>query len=257
MVGVAVYRMGREQLLPLEENPISRAILAVFRPLFRWTLNHKTTFLTIPVSLTLLGALVWLGFDRLAYPLEAGLKALGADPTETAGWTKLRQTFPGIGREFMPPLDEGSLLFMPSLLPAASLTQAQEVIARQDLAIQSVPEVASVVGKLGRAESALDPASIGTVETIILLKPENEWRWVRRDAADGHPERGRHGGAVDRLPAGAVPVLPGEGVAAQAPVGLTTSRGYCAVSWCAGGRSLVGVGSGPPVTRSSMARRRK
>ena len=78
----------------------------------------------------------------------------------------------------MPPLDEGSLLYMPSLLPSASLTEVQRVLARQDVAIQEVPEVASVVGKAGRVESALDPAPIDMVETIILLKPESQWRMI-------------------------------------------------------------------------------
>ena len=82
----------------------------------------------------------------------------------------------GIGREFMPPLDEGSFLYMPSLLPQAGLGPALEVNARQDRAIASVPEVESVVGKLGRAESALDPAPVGMMESIIILKPESEWR---------------------------------------------------------------------------------
>lgn len=86
---------------------------------------------------------------------------------------------PGLGREFMPPLDEGSLLYMPSLLPQASLSQAVEVNSRQDLAIASVPEVESVVGKIGRAESALDPAPIGMMESIVILKPEDEWRTRR------------------------------------------------------------------------------
>jgi copper/silver efflux system protein len=85
---------------------------------------------------------------------------------------------PGIGREFMPPLDEGAFLFMPSLLPHGGLSEAVEVNSRQDLAIASVPEVASVVGKLGRAETALDPAPISMFETIINLKPESEWRRV-------------------------------------------------------------------------------
>jgi copper/silver efflux system protein len=76
----------------------------------------------------------------------------------------------------MPPLDEGSLLYMPSLLPQASLSQAVEVNSKQDLAIASVPEVESVVGKIGRAESALDPAPIGMMESIVFLKPESEWR---------------------------------------------------------------------------------
>jgi len=82
----------------------------------------------------------------------------------------------GIGREFMPPLDEGSFLYMPSLLPQAGLGPAIEVNARQDMAIASVPEVESVVGKLGRAESALDPAPIGMMESIVILKPASDWR---------------------------------------------------------------------------------
>ncbi|MGK2857365.1 MAG: efflux RND transporter permease subunit [Thermoanaerobaculia bacterium] len=100
------------------------------------------------------------------------------DAEVAAGTTVLREgrILPGIGREFMPPLDEGSFLYMPSLLPQASLSQAIQVNSVQDLAIASVPEVASVVGKVGRAESALDPAPIGMMESIILLKPEDEWR---------------------------------------------------------------------------------
>jgi Cu(I)/Ag(I) efflux system membrane protein CusA/SilA len=105
------------------------------------------------------------------------------DPREraaeaAAGATVLRETriFPGIGREFMPPLDEGSFLYMPSLLPQGSLSQAIQVNSTQDRAIASVPEVESVVGKIGRAESALDPAPIGMMESIIILKPEDQWR---------------------------------------------------------------------------------
>ncbi|MCK6475772.1 MAG: efflux RND transporter permease subunit [Phycisphaerales bacterium] len=86
------------------------------------------------------------------------------------------RVLPGLGREFMPPLDEGSLLYMPSLLPQASLSQVIEVNSKQDLAIAAVPEVQSVVGKVGRAESALDPAPIGMMESIVVLKPEHEWR---------------------------------------------------------------------------------
>jgi Cu(I)/Ag(I) efflux system membrane protein CusA/SilA len=178
MAAAAVYRVGRERMTNLEENPVGRAITAVFRPLLRWVVGHKAAFLTIPVGLVLLGMLVWLGFERVAYPVRSGLGAAGLDPAGTAAWERMRQAFPGIGREFMPPLDEGSLLYMPSLLPSASLTQAQTVIARQNAAIREMPEVASVVGKIGRAESALDPAPVGMIETIILLKPEAGWRLV-------------------------------------------------------------------------------
>ncbi len=89
-----------------------------------------------------------------------------------------RRILPGIGREFSPPLDEGAFLYMPTLLPQAGLGPAVEVNARQDMAIETVPEVASVVGKLGRADTALDPAAIGMIESIIVLKPESEWRLI-------------------------------------------------------------------------------
>jgi Cu(I)/Ag(I) efflux system membrane protein CusA/SilA len=179
MVGAAVFRMGRERLLPLEENFLARLISAAYRPCIRWVLAHKIAFLTIPTTIALVGMTIWLGFSRIAYPIQAALNAVGQQPETTAVWQSLSTRFPGIGREFMPTLDEGSFLFMPSLLPAASLTEVQNAIAQQDLAIQSVPEVASVVGKAGRAETALDPAPIGMIETIILLKPESEWRMVR------------------------------------------------------------------------------
>jgi Cu(I)/Ag(I) efflux system membrane protein CusA/SilA len=178
MVGAAVYRMGRERLLPLDENPVARVITALYRPSLNWVLNHKRAFLSIPIVITLIGFSIWLGFSRMAWPVRSALNSLGLQPEQTRVWQALDERFPGIGREFMPPLDEGSFLYMPSLLPSASLSQVQEVLARQDLAIQEVPEVASVVGKAGRVESALDPAPIGMVETIILLKPEDEWRMV-------------------------------------------------------------------------------
>jgi Cu(I)/Ag(I) efflux system membrane protein CusA/SilA len=171
MVGFCVYRVGREQVLDVEQNMVSRGLHAVFEPLLRWTLNNKKTFLAIPTALVVFGLLIWLGFARIAYPAEAGLKAAGVDPTDSVAWRKMKRVFPGIGREFMPPLDEGSLLYMPSLLPSASLSQGKEIIALQNQAIREVPEVESVVGKVGRSESALDPAPTSMIETIIILKP--------------------------------------------------------------------------------------
>jgi Cu(I)/Ag(I) efflux system membrane protein CusA/SilA len=178
MIGTVVYRMGRERLLPLEENIVARLIARAYLPCLKWVLEHKFAFLCIPTAIALIGVTIWLGFSRIAYPLQAGLNAVGLRPESTIAWQRLADRFPGIGREFLPPLDEGSFLYMPSLLPSASLTEVQQALAQQDLAIQTVPEVESVVGKAGRAETALDPAPIGMIETIILLKPENEWRMV-------------------------------------------------------------------------------
>lgn len=178
MVAAAVYRMGRERLIPLEENLVARGVNAVFRPVLRWVLDHKILFLIFPTLISLLGVVCWLGFARVAYPIEAGLRRMGVDVTNTQVWKGLSHTFPGLGREFMPPLDEGSFLFMPSTLPSASLPQTLDVVSRQDAAIRTVPEVQSVVGKLGRAETALDPAPVGMIETVIILKPEEDWRML-------------------------------------------------------------------------------
>lgn len=176
LVGALVYRMGRERLIPLEENHVSQAIFKVYRPTLRWVLGHKLTFLTMPALIVAFGVTAWLGFDVVGLPISATSRVAGFDITKNDGWQRLERTFPGIGREFMPPLDEGSFLYMPSILPSASLTIAEEVIKQQDTAIRTVPEVKDVVGKVGRAESSLDPAPISMIETIVTLKPEDEWR---------------------------------------------------------------------------------
>jgi Cu(I)/Ag(I) efflux system membrane protein CusA/SilA len=176
LVGALIYRMGRERLIPLEENRVSQAIFEVYRPALRWVLTHKGTFLILPACVIALGFSVWLGFDVIGTPIAATCRAAGFDITRTAVWQRLEQAFPGLGREFMPPLDEGSFLYMPSILPSGSLTLAEEVVKQQDIAIRTVPEVNDVVGKVGRAESSLDPAPISMIETIVTLKPEDEWR---------------------------------------------------------------------------------
>ncbi|MBI3864949.1 MAG: efflux RND transporter permease subunit [Planctomycetia bacterium] len=181
IVGLLVYRMGRERLLPLEENRVSRIVFAFYKPSLRWVLAHKATFLMLPLALILLGTTVWLGFDRVTTPIQAGLRVAGFDTSKWETWKRLDRVFPGIGREFMPPLDEGSFLYMPSILPAGSLTLAEEVIKQQDIAIRTVPEVKDVVGKVGRAESSLDPAPISMIETIVTLKPAEEWRVLTED----------------------------------------------------------------------------
>jgi Cu(I)/Ag(I) efflux system membrane protein CusA/SilA len=81
-----------------------------------------------------------------------------------------------IGSEFMPPLNEGSLLFMPVLLPSTSLTEVKRIMAWQDRVIRTVPEVESVAGKLGRADTPTDPAPVEMIETTIMLKPPESWR---------------------------------------------------------------------------------
>lgn len=177
MALLLVYRIGRERLVPAEKNIVSRAILGVYVPVLRWVLAHKLRFLSLPASLVLLGLVIWFGWGRLTAPIEAGLQRVGVENVnQWKPWSWMRHTFPGLGREFMPALDEGSFLYMPSLVPAGSLTEVVESMAQQNMAMETVPEVASVVGKAGRVESALDPAPIGMIETIVLLKPQDQWR---------------------------------------------------------------------------------
>ncbi len=179
MTLLLVYRIGRERLLPAEKNIVSRGILGVYVPALRWVLAHKLTFLSLPAFLMLWGLMIWLGWEKMTTPIEAGLKRVGVENvSQWKPWSWMLHTFPGLGREFMPALDEGSFLYMPSLVPAGSLTEVVESMAQQNMAIETVPEVASVVGKSGRVESALDPAPIGMIETIVLLKPQNQWRKV-------------------------------------------------------------------------------
>ena len=111
---------------------------------------------------------------------EPQVKSDAAPPVQEADspvrrtrlWSWLSHKFPGLGKEFMPDLDEGSFLYMPSTMPHAAIGEALDVIQKQDMAIRSIPEIESVVGKIGRVESALDPAPISMVETVITYVPE-------------------------------------------------------------------------------------
>ena len=135
-------------------------------------LAHKQTFLALPLVVVLGGATIWLGFDRV-FAFLPGAGSGGADGSAwSRAWTAPRHAFPGLGKEFMPPLDEGSFLYMPTTMPHASLGEALDVLRKLDQAMLTVPEVEQVVGKLGRAETALDPAPISMIETVINYKPE-------------------------------------------------------------------------------------
>ncbi|NGP54202.1 efflux RND transporter permease subunit [Thioalkalivibrio sp. XN8] len=150
-------------------------LLLVYGPVLRWCLAHKLAFSTVPVLVLLLGLTTWLGFDRTFGVVPAAAQAVGLDPRglrDSRPWQAASHAFPGLGREFMPPLDEGAFLWMPTTMPHASIGEVLEVLKYQDQAILSVPEVELVAGKLGRAETALDPAPISMIESIIHYKPE-------------------------------------------------------------------------------------
>jgi Cu(I)/Ag(I) efflux system membrane protein CusA/SilA len=125
-----------------EANPVMRPLVWAYRPILRWALRHRGLTLAVAVL------------------VMAGAVAL----------------VPQMGQEFMPPLNEGDLMFMPITDPAVSLRQALEITKKQNTAIQAVPEVASVVAKISRADTSTDPAPLNMTETVINLKPESAWR---------------------------------------------------------------------------------
>lgn len=133
--------------------------------LLAYCLSNKTQFLIIPTSLVVLGLLAVSGFDNI-------LRFAPDVVRQHSLWQAIDRTFPGFGKEFMPSLDEGSFLYMPTIMAHASLSEAQDALRIIDQAIASIPEVSSVVGKLGRADTPLDPAPISMFETVINYHPE-------------------------------------------------------------------------------------
>jgi len=137
----------------------------VYPRVLAFCLKHKAAFLSVPVLVTLIGVVAWSGFDTMFRFAPDGLR-------QSAAWQAVDRTFPGFGKEFMPCLDEGSFLYMPSILPHAAIGAAQDALQILDEAIGSIPEIKSVVGKLGRADTPLDPAPISMFETVINYHPE-------------------------------------------------------------------------------------
>ncbi len=132
----------RGKLHPLGQGKLMQRLIKWYEPIIRWSVEHKK--LTIGIAVVfLIGCFSFLPF---------------------------------IQSEFMPPLNEGDLLFMPVLLPGASLTQVMEIMKKQDIILKGFPEVDMVVGKLGRAETATDPAPVAMIETIVKLKQRKYWR---------------------------------------------------------------------------------
>jgi Cu(I)/Ag(I) efflux system membrane protein CusA/SilA len=175
-VSVVAFVMTRERLRPVEENPTSRLILWVYEPTLRFLLAHKFSFLAAPVLIVLLGAGAWFGLPTILYPAEQFARVLGAEPNDLPGYVELKHRFPGLRTDDWIALDEGTWFYMPTLYPAGSFSQGMEVLQTQDALIRQIPEVENVLGKLGRAESALDPAPGVMIETYVMLKPESEWR---------------------------------------------------------------------------------
>ncbi|HBA86658.1 MAG TPA: CusA/CzcA family heavy metal efflux RND transporter [Geobacter sp.] len=142
LVPVLMYFLMRGKMPPESSNPVSTFFIKMYSPIIRWVLKWKKT--TIALNVLALA---------IAIPM-----------------------FMSIGSEFMPPLDEGSLLYMPVTLPNVSINEAKRLIQVQDTVIKSVPEVEHVLGKVGRAETSTDPAPVSMFESIIILKPKENWR---------------------------------------------------------------------------------
>ncbi len=147
----------------------------IYQPLLRSALAHKAIFLSLVAVILIFGFTAWLGFDSVFGLIPGIAEKVGIDQETTRSttfWVKGSEEFPGFGKEFMPPLDEGSFLFMPTTMVHASIGEAVDVLSKQDRALRNIPEIDSVVGKIGRVESPLDPAPISMVETVINYKPE-------------------------------------------------------------------------------------
>lgn len=142
LVPALMVVLVRGRIVPEHKNPLNRLLIALYRPIIAGVLRAKS--FTILVAILVLVATVW----------------------------PARQ----LGSEFMPALDEGTLMYMPTTLPGLSITKAAELMQMQDRIIKSFPEVESVFGKAGRAQTATDPAPTEMFETIINLKPKSEWR---------------------------------------------------------------------------------
>ena len=142
-----------------------RLFYGFYSRILKWCLDHKMLFLMLPLGILLMGGMVWRGYG-------AFFGWLPKEVSRSAPLTWVAQKFPGLESEFMPPLDEGSYLFMPTTMPHASIGEVLDILQKQDVAIGALPEVKTVVGKLGRAQSPLDPAPVSMIETLVTYKPE-------------------------------------------------------------------------------------
>ncbi len=142
LVPVLMGLFVRGRIRREEANPLSRGMIALYRPILAWVMRHRGAMISASAVLLIL---TWVPFAR-------------------------------VGSEFMPPLQEGTLLFMPTTLPGISVARARELLRQQDAILRSFPEVASVWGKAGRANTATDPAGLDMAETTLQLKPRSAWR---------------------------------------------------------------------------------
>jgi Cu(I)/Ag(I) efflux system membrane protein CusA/SilA len=173
---IAGWQLMRERIRPIEEIPSSRFVRWIYAARLRQALNHKALALSFPAMLLVIGVGAYVGMPTVLQPVERVAKVFGADLNEFPGYIDAKHVFTGLRSDDWIALDEGSWFYMPTLYPAASFSQAMQVLQTQDVLIGQIPEVKDVLGKIGRVESALDPAPAAMIETYVMLKPESEWR---------------------------------------------------------------------------------
>lgn len=154
-------------------------LVIYYERILRWCLSHRTLFLVIPLATVVFGFMIWLGFNKTFGFLTFGSERI----KQTSFWQSASEKFPGIGQEFMPTLNEGSFLLMPTSMPYTGVEQNLELIGTLDKRISNIPEVDQNVGKWGRVNSALDPAPIQMYENTINYRSEYALD------EDGHRER--------------------------------------------------------------------
>ena len=165
----------RGKMLPEERNPLNRLLIWVYHPVIDFVIRWRWTVITCAAAIV-----VWVFFPWN----QLVTNRLPEGNTRTAS-AKIGRLFPyqNLGSEFMPPLYEGDLLYMPSTFPGLGPTQARQILQQTDKIIRTFPEVHSVFGKVGRAETATDPAPMDMIETTIQLKDEKDW--PEADIRDG------------------------------------------------------------------------
>ena len=170
------WQLMRERIRPIEEIPSSRFVRWIYAARLRHALNHKAFALSFPLVLLIIGTGAYVGMPTILRPVEKVANLFGAELNDFPGYVDAKHVFTGLQSDDWIALDEGSWFYMPTLYPAASFSQAMQVLQTQDVLIGQIPEVKDVLGKIGRVESALDPAPAAMVETYVMLKPESQWR---------------------------------------------------------------------------------
>lgn len=159
-------------------------LVIYYERILRWCLHHRWKFMCLPLFVLLFGLLIWMGFDNTFGVIAKGFEKIGwKEIRQTAFWKASTDRFPGIGEEFMPNLDEGSFLLMPTSMPHTGIEQNLRYVKILDKRISAIPEVETTVGKWGRVNSALDPAPIQMFENTINYRPE----YILNE--NGHRER--------------------------------------------------------------------